>query len=529
MEGNLAVVILAAGKSTRFNSAKSKLAHSLCGKPMVQWVIDATLPLSPDRIVVVYGPHNAELVDQLTAAYPGKPLAFVEQAEPLGTGDALYRAKAELGAPAGSILVLPGDAALLTANDLFALVAKCPPDSHGVLTTMVDEPGEYGRVVRGDQGPQTCEMIVEARDADAEQLEIIEINTGVYMFRPGVFEQLDEARDKFRHDREKDQYYLTDIVRVAPTRAILASGLPEPIGIDDRFKLAVAEHELQWRMREQWMAAGVTFHLPETTYMDHDVELAPDVEVGPHCVLTRGTQIGAGTVLVQGCLLEACRIGANCELRHVRGLESVIEDDVQAGPYVNMRPGTVLRRGVKVGNFVETKNADVGAGSKLPHLQYIGDATLGEGCNIGAGTIFCNYDGFSKLHTTLGPGVFVGSNSSLQGGITIGEGAYVAMASAITKDIPAGALAVGRARQENKAGYVAKLKERLARRKEHPQAGAGTPRKEGSGEQHAAAPQADSRQRQSRAVGSDRRQARRRTHRRAGQPVLRRRDPRQDR
>lgn len=482
MEGNLAVVVLAAGKSTRFVSARSKLVHNLCGKPMVQWVIDAALPLEPGKIVVVYGPHNAELVEHLKAAYPAQPLSFVEQDEPLGTGDALYRTRNALEDFDGSILVLPGDAALLTAADLQLLISLVKGSQHAVLTDAVDDPADFGRIVRSGTHPDLCERIIEARDADAEELDNNEINTGVYLFRPGVFKQLDEARTQFRHDRAKDQYYLTDLVRVAPTRAVRMDGLPEPIGIDDRLKLAAAERVIQRRLRERWMAAGATFHLPETSYLDCDVQLAPDVEIGPHCVLTNGTAIGAGTVLVQGCLLEACRIGANCELRHVRGLQSVVEDDVQAGPYVNMRPGTVLRRGVKVGNFVETKNADVGEGSKLPHLQYIGDATLGERCNIGAGTIFCNYDGFSKLHTTLGPGVFVGSNSALQGGITIGAGAYIAMGSSITKDVPAGALAVARARQENKEGYVEKLKERLARRKENQQPGAGAPEKEGSGE-----------------------------------------------
>jgi bifunctional UDP-N-acetylglucosamine pyrophosphorylase/glucosamine-1-phosphate N-acetyltransferase len=181
-------------------------------------------------------------------------------------------------------------------------------------------------------------------------------------------------------------------------------------------------------------------------------------------MITHGTTIGEGTVLLQGCYLHECSIGQDCELLHVRGLKATLEDNVRCGPYVNLRPGTVLRQGVKVGNFVETKKADIGPGSKLPHLQYIGDATLGPECNIGAGTIFCNYDGIQKLHTVLGERVFIGSNSSLQGGIEIGDNGYVAMASAITRDIPAGALGIGRARQVNKEDYVAKLRERLERR-----------------------------------------------------------------
>jgi bifunctional UDP-N-acetylglucosamine pyrophosphorylase/glucosamine-1-phosphate N-acetyltransferase len=204
----------------------------------------------------------------------------------------------------------------------------------------------------------------------------------------------------------------------------------------------------------------VSFILPESTYLHYDVKLAPDVEIGPHCCLLDHTEIGSGTVLGPGCCIESSVIGKDCRLLHVRAHDTVIEDRVTAGPYVNLRPGTVLGAGVKVGNFVETKMADVGAGSKLPHLQYVGDATIGENCNIGAGTIFCNYDGINKNHTVLGDGVFIGSNSSLQAPLNIGDGAYAAMASAITKDVPADALAVGRARQENKPGYAARLRER---------------------------------------------------------------------
>jgi bifunctional UDP-N-acetylglucosamine pyrophosphorylase/glucosamine-1-phosphate N-acetyltransferase len=214
------------------------------------------------------------------------------------------------------------------------------------------------------------------------------------------------------------------------------------------------------------MRAGVTFILPETSYVHSDVNLAADVEVGPQCMLTNATTVARGTRLVQGCHLEGCEVGEDCVLTHLRGQLAVLHRGVTAGPFVNLRPGTVLRTGVRVGNFVETKKADIGAGSKLPHLQYVGDATIGEGVNIGAGTIFCNYDGFNKSHTTIGDGVFIGSNSSLQAPLTIGDGAFVAMGSAITHDVPAGALAVARARQENKEGYAEQIRERHRRQKE---------------------------------------------------------------
>ena len=466
MEKQLAVVILAAGKSTRFKSATTKVLHELCGKPMLEWVLDSVLPLKPAQIVVVYGTHSASLTQHLACGYGGLPVDCVLQEPAKGTGHALEQALPVLREGVTHLLVLPGDAPLIQAGELTALwdAFAASDAQHAVLTATVDPPGDLGRVLR--RNVDECERIVEAHEAGPDELGVTEINTGIYVFSREVFDHLRQASEKLGPSASKGEYYLPNVVLVAPTLVMHSATVAAPIGVNDRLQLVEAEAVLQRRLKEQWMREGVTFRLPETTYLHASVRLAPDVEIGPHCVLTGGTRIGAGTRLVQGCLLEHCIVGENCELRHVRGLESVIENNVQAGPYVNMRPGTVLRDGVKVGNFVETKNADVGPGSKLPHLQYIGDATLGEGCNIGAGTIFCNYDGFSKNHTTLGDRVFIGSNSSIQGGVTIGDDAYVAMASAITRDIPPLALGIARGRQENKEDYVTKLRERLKRRKE---------------------------------------------------------------
>jgi len=475
MGGKLAVVVLAAGRSTRFKSQKTKVLHELCGKPMIEWVLDAALPLEPAQVLIVYGEHSEALLAHFNHGDPSyrregaaQGLTFVMQDPPLGTAHALMQCRDKLAEDITHLLVLPGDAPLITAEQLRLLLPVLERDdvAHGVLTTEVGEPGDLGRVLRRAANGELVERIVEAHEADSEELAVSEINSGIYLFAREVFEHLDEARRRFGASESKGEYYLPDVVRVAPTLPVTAPDLAVPVGVNDRLQLVDAEGVLLDRLRRRWMTAGVTFHLPETTFLHHDVRLSEDVTIGPHCVLTGATRIGRGTTLVQGCLLEHCIIGENCELRHVRGLESVIENDVQAGPYVNMRPGTLIHDGVKIGNFVETKKADIGAGSKLPHLQYIGDATLGEGCNIGAGTIFCNYDGVQKLHTTLGDGVFIGSNSALQGGITIGPGAYVAMGSAITKDVPAGALAVARARQENKLDYAKKLRERMLRRKE---------------------------------------------------------------
>jgi len=468
----LAVVILAAGKSTRFKSKKTKVLHELCGKPMIEWILDAALPLEPAQTIIVYGTHSTALTETYAAGYSSLEIDFVLQEPTLGTAHAMEQCKPALNSDITHLLVLPGDSPLVTAAHLEQLkpVMQHSHVTHAVLTADVADAGDLGRVLRDPDYPDLASRIVEAHEATPKELRINEINTGIYLFERSVFENLVEAADKFGASEKKGEYYLPDVVRVAPTLAVKAADFDTPIGVNDRAQLNLAEQALLRRIREHWMAEGVTFHLPDTTYLHHNVELAPDVEVGPHCLLTHGTKVGSGTILVQGCLLETCVVGENCELRHVRGLMSVIDDNVTAGPYVNMRPGTHIRSNCKVGNFVETKNADIGEGSKLPHLQYIGDATLGEGCNIGAGTIFCNYDGFNKLHTTLGKGVFIGSNSSIQGGVTIEEGAYVAMASAITMSVPSGALGIGRAHQVNKPDYVERLKNRLKKRKEKAEA-----------------------------------------------------------
>jgi bifunctional UDP-N-acetylglucosamine pyrophosphorylase/glucosamine-1-phosphate N-acetyltransferase len=468
MQSSLAVVILAAGKSTRFKSRTPKLLHELCGKPMVEWVLDAVLPLDPAQLIVVYGAHTAELPARYGGGYQGREIAFALQDPPLGTGHALLQAAPLIGPGISHLLVLAGDIPRLTTAELAALRAAHASSgaTHAVLTTTLDDPSGYGRVIRDGAVANRVERIVEHADATDGERAITEINSGIYLFSSDVFAQLERAARELGAENRKGEYYLPDAVRYAPTAAVLAQDGQAVLGVNDRRQLAEAEAALQARLREHWMREGVTFRLPETVYLHHDVQLSPDVEIGPHCVLTLGTRIGSGTVLIQGCYLEACAIGADCTLLHVRGTEAVLHDGVRAGPYVNLRPGTILREGVKVGNFVETKKADVGRGSKLPHLQYIGDATIGENVNIGAGAIFCNYDGFAKHHTVLGNDVFIGSNASLSAPLTIGDGAYVAMASAITRDVPPGALAVARARQENKLGYVEKLKRRQSRRLE---------------------------------------------------------------
>jgi bifunctional UDP-N-acetylglucosamine pyrophosphorylase/glucosamine-1-phosphate N-acetyltransferase len=360
------------------------------------------------------------------------------------------QAEALLPAAVARLYVLPGDAPLVDSADLQRLSAACTEHEaqHAVLTARLDDPAGYGRVVHEMIYPHRVNRIVEDADADDDVRRIQEINSGMYLFSRSVFDQLRQAAAELGASASKGEYYLPDVVQFAPTMAVAADDPWRIEGVNDRLQLSRMEALVQRRLRERWMLEGVTFELPESTLLHADIELAQDVTVGAHSALTRGTRIGPGTAVGAGCLLEATTVGAGCRLLHVRALEAVLEDGVTVGPYTNLRPGTVLRRGVKVGNFVETKKADVGPGSKLPHLSYVGDATIGSDTNIGAGTIFCNYDGVNKNQTVIGSGVFVGSNSSLQAPLTIGDGAYVAMASAVTRDVPADALAVGRARQE---------------------------------------------------------------------------------
>jgi bifunctional UDP-N-acetylglucosamine pyrophosphorylase/glucosamine-1-phosphate N-acetyltransferase len=459
MPGHLAVVILAAGKSTRFKSQLTKTLHEVAGKPLVEHVFDAALTLEPAQIVVVYGAHSAQLTARYEGGYRGHNVHLALQDPPLGTGHALLQAEPLLFSSVSDLLVLTSDTPLVTGADLLPLLAaRRPGTPHALLSGHCADPTGYGRILRDEADVEMVSRIVEESDANEAEKLITEVNSGMYLFGRRVFDDLRESAKVHGASAVKGEYYLPDVVRVAPTAVVQSADFSVLEGVNDRLQLSRADTALQKRIREQWMREGVTFLLPETSYIGADVQLAPDVEVGPGCVLLGATTVGRGTRFVQGCHIQHCEIGAGCTLHYVRAELAKIGDGISAGPFANLRAGTTLHDGVRVGNFVETKKAEVGAGSKLPHLTYVGDATLGAGVNIGAGTIFCNYDGTNKQHTTVGDGVFVGSNSSLQAPLTIGDGAYIAMASAITHDVPADALAVARARQENKDGYAKKLR-----------------------------------------------------------------------
>jgi len=466
-------VILAAGKGTRMRSARAKVLHPLLGVPLLDHVVRAVQSVGVDPITVVVG-HQAEAVE---AAFRGRGLAFARQEPPLGTGHAVLAARERIAVhPERTVLVLYGDLPLLRPETLGRLL-----DAHRsggaaatLLSVVLDDPAEYGRIVREADG--SVRAIVENKDASLEQKRIREINAGIYAFQPG---RLLEALAQLRPQNAQGEYYLTDVIgllRKAGKRVdvVTAPDSHEVLGVNSHSELAAAARLLRQRRCQALMASGVSIEDPETTFVGPEVEVAPDAVLRAFTVLEGRTKVAAGAVVGPFVRIVDCEVGPGTQiLDHCLLRECVVEEGATVGPFAHVRPETRIGAGARVGNFVELKKTHLGDGSKAPHLSYIGDATVGPGVNIGAGTITCNYDGVDKHPTRIEAGVFVGSDTTLVAPITIGEGAYIAAGSAITEDVPAGALALGRARQVIKKGWAD------ARRQQ--KAGAGKGSRGGSG------------------------------------------------
>jgi len=440
-------VILAAGKGTRMKSALPKVMHEVGGRPMMDWSIALAREVGCARIVAVVHPSQDVLIAHLKAHHPDVGIAF--QDPPQGTGHAVRCAEEALAGFEGELAVLYGDSPLVPApviEDLFGKVAGGA--GLGVLGFEAADPGLYGRLITNAAGD--LEAIVEAREATPEQLRVRICNSGVMAGR---------ARDMFRllqkitNTNAKGEYYLTDLVGLARAEggrcALVTASEDDLIGCDSKADLAEAEGIFQARRRIALMDAGVTLVAPETVFFAHDTALAADVVVEPHVVFAPGVTVAAGARIRAFSHLEGAVVGEECEI----------------GPYARLRPGTVLGRGVKVGNFVETKNTAMGDGAKANHLAYLGDGSIGAGANIGAGTIFCNYDGFLKHQTNIGAGAFVGSNSALVAPVSIGDGAYVGSGSVITRDVPGDALSVARAPQMTREGWARTFRTKKAAEK----------------------------------------------------------------
>ena len=457
----VAALILAAGKSTRMKSRTPKALHPLLGKPLLRWAVEAAAGAGAGRTVLVVG-HQAEQVQDAM----GPDLEYVLQAEQHGTGHAVQMAESLLRDWDGPLLVLPGDAPLLSASLLASLLSHHAQAgaSATLLTATLEDAGAYGRIVRD---PQTRQVlgIVEARDATPAQLEIGEISTSVYVFEPPA---LFAALRKITPQNAQGEYYLTDVVALLASEGHLVEALvsadPDVVrGVNTRPELTELSRILQARVHHALGLAGVTIVDPLTTHIDASVVIGQDTTIHPYTILSGVTDIGDGCEIGPGARLSDARLGSGVSVRDSYVVASEVGDRCRIGPFANLRPGTVLGCDVKVGDFVELKNATLGDGVSAGHLAYLGDAEVGPRTNIGAGTITCNYDPFltpAKNLTKIGADAFIGTHSTLVAPVMVGDGAYTAAGSTITEEVPADALAIGRARQTLKPGWVSAKKRR---------------------------------------------------------------------
>jgi bifunctional UDP-N-acetylglucosamine pyrophosphorylase / glucosamine-1-phosphate N-acetyltransferase len=451
----LAVVILAAGQGTRMRSRTPKVLHQLAGLPLIGHVLATANELEPAHIVAVVR-HERDLVAEVVTAHT--PSArLVDQDELPGTGRAVELALEALPGFEGTVVVLSADVPLLDAGTVRALL-----DAHSLagnaltlLSAVFDDPTGGGRIVRDSGGG--FESIVEQKDASAEQLAIREVNAGVYAFQASA---LREALAGIGTDNAQREKYLTDAA--ASIRAAGGGIASVPVadpwlvqGVNDRVQLSDIARELNARIVRGWQLAGVTVQDPASTWIDVTVTLAEDVTVLPGTQLRGATVVETGATIGPDTTLVDCEIGARATVKRTDGTLAVIGDGASVGPFAYLRPGTYLGADGKIGTFVETKNARIGNGSKVPHLSYVGDASVGEGANIGAGTIFANYDGVTKSRTEIGSHVRTGSHNVFVAPITIGDGAYTGAGTVVRKSVPAGSLAINVAPQRNIAGWVA--------------------------------------------------------------------------
>jgi len=459
---DVAAIILAAGKGTRMKSDLPKGLHTIMGIPLVECIVRSVRRAGIDRIVMVIG-HGADKMKSLLAHLG---VEFVEQSPQLGTGHATMQARAVLADHPGPILVLPGDTPLLTEAEIGSLADAffAADAAAGLLTFTAPDPTGYGRIIRDAEGKVFG--IVEEKDASAEQRRIVEVNPAMYIFSA---EALWDALPKLSNANAQGEYYLTDTIGLlaAEGNSVVAVRVDDPdvvAGVNDRWQLAQLSSALRRRILMAHALAGVTLADPDTTWIGPDVELASDVRIEPSTILMGRTTIGAGSTIGPNTRVSDSKIGSNCTILMSHLNSAVVEDDVRCGPFANLRPGTILRRGVRIGNFVEVKNAELGEDVSASHLSYLGDSTIGARSNIGAGTITCNYDGFDKNRTEIGEEAFIGSNSTLIAPVHIGNGAFVAAGSTINRDVPSDAMAIGRSQQEVKEEWAKRWRQRKADR-----------------------------------------------------------------
>ncbi|MFZ2948290.1 MAG: bifunctional UDP-N-acetylglucosamine diphosphorylase/glucosamine-1-phosphate N-acetyltransferase GlmU [Desulfuromonadaceae bacterium] len=455
---SLASIVLAAGKGTRMKSGLIKVLHPVAGLPMIAWPVAAARDAGSDPIVLVIG-HQANAVQ---GAFRGAPdIRCAMQEEQLGTGHAVACALDALTGFRGTVLILCGDTPLLRAETLKNMLAYHRDNRAAitVLTALMDDPYGYGRVVRDPSGRVT--RIVEQKDADPEEQEIREINSGIYcMDSDFLFANI----RGIGNDNAQGEYYLTDLLAIAVRKGLTCLALPtadadEIMGVNDRVQLAEAGRILRSRINRDHMLNGVTIIDPYTTYIDQGVTIGADTTIHPGCRIGGGTVIGSGCEIDGDVSITGCRIGDDCHIKAASVLEdSELGEDAAIGPMAHLRPGTVLGHKVKIGNFVETKKIVMGEGSKASHLTYLGDAEIGRNVNIGCGTITCNYDGVNKHRTVIGDDVFIGSDVQLVAPVSVGRNSLVAAGTTVTVDVPPDSLAISRTPQVNKDGWRLKKK-----------------------------------------------------------------------
>ena len=457
------VVILAAGLGTRMKSGTAKALHQLAGRPLVQHVLNAAMAVGPGKIVLVLG-HQADKVREAVREY--KP-EVVLQYEQLGTGHAVRQARESIAEAAGPVMVLCADTPLLTGGTLRKVVELHQKSRAAVtlITARVENPFGYGRVVRGKSG---IVRVVEEKDATAAQKKITEVNAGIYCFEKKF---LLASLDGLGKNNAQGEYYLPDAVARAAKKklrvsAFVSENVDEVMGVNTRHDLSRAEAVLRERVARKWMLDGVTMLDPVSTFIDDEVILGRDTVLYGNVRLEGRTRIGEACTVFPGSRIADSVIGNGVTVKDCSVIEeSDIAPGASVGPFAHLRPGSVIGAGAKIGNFVEVKKSTIGEGSKANHLSYIGDATVGRNVNIGAGVITCNYDGFEKYPTVIEDGVFVGSDAQLVAPVTIGKGALIAAGATITRNVPPDALAISRAPQDIREGFVSRRK-RLKQKKD---------------------------------------------------------------
>lgn len=459
---SLMTIVLAAGKGTRMASSRPKVLHQLRGRPMAYYALDLARSISSDRILMVLG-HEADMVRaNVEDSYPG--VEYVVQEPQLGTGHALLQCLSQLEGFCGNVLVLSGDVPALTADKLENLL-KTQMNSEAevaILTSFLPDPTGYGRIIRNQAEDVTA--IREQKDLNPDEESIGEVNMGVYLFKTAF---LVRELPLLSNDNAQGEYYLTDLVQAAAASgetvsAFILKDPDEALGINTLLELSDMEKRMRDDTLRKLLEGGVRIIDPSTTYVDESVEVEADAVLHPITFLYGATRIGSGTVIHPGAVVTDSVIGSDVQILPYSVInDSRIDDRASVGPFARLRPGTHIGPEAKIGNFVEVKKAHLGEGSKVSHLTYVGDAQLGRNVNVGAGSVTCNYDGFSKHQTVIEDGVFVGSGTMMVAPVVLGANSIVGAGSTITEDVPPDSLALGRARQEVKEGWARRWREKI--------------------------------------------------------------------